>query len=340
VRGRAGRWTVGLALAALAVALLAMPLGVAAQPAGKVHRVGILAGGSPVSEVAGPDPSSPATRAFVQRLRDLGYVYGKNLLTEARSAEGRTERFPALVAELVRLKVDVILVPNQPAALAARAATTTIPIVMGAVTDPVGAGLVHSLARPGGNVTGLAYDTGPEIGGKRLELLKEAVPGVSRVAVMTTRLVWGYAGRHVQDAARALGITVFYAEADRPEQFAEAFSTIVRERADALLAAESTLNFVHQRRIVEFAATRRLPAMYAARQSVEAGGLIAYGVDGVDLYRRAAVYVDKILKGAKPADLPVEQPTKFELVVNRATARALGLTIPPAVLIRADQVIE
>jgi ABC-type uncharacterized transport system substrate-binding protein len=208
------------------------------------------------------------------------------------------------------------------------------------VADPVGLGLVASLARPGGNVTGVSRDTGPEIIGKRLQLLKEAVPKASRVGVLTTKTHWRYSGRHNEAAARALGMAVVYAEVDKPEQYTEVFAAITRERADALLAAEGSLNFVHRRRIVDFTATSRLPAMFAFRESVEAGGRMAFGVETMDLYQRAAVYVDKILKGAKPADLPIEQPSKFELVINLKTAKALGLTIPPSLLLRADQVIE
>jgi putative ABC transport system substrate-binding protein len=187
------------------------------------------------------------------------------------------------------------------------------------VADPVGLGLVASLARPGGNVTGVSRDTGPEIIGKRLQLLKEAVPKASRVGVLTTKTHWRYSGRHNEAAARALGMAVVYAEVDKPEQYTEVFAAITRERADALLAAEGSLNFVHRRRIVDFTATSRLPAMFAFRESVEAGGRMAFGVETMDLYQRAAVYVDKILKGAKPADLPIEQPSKFELVINRAS---------------------
>jgi ABC-type uncharacterized transport system substrate-binding protein len=327
-------------VAFLALALVAAPLAAEAQATGKVYRIGILAGANPVSEIAGPDPSNRAIRAFLLRLRDLGYIYGQNLVTEARSTEGRAERLSALVVDLVRLNVDVIVVPIRDGARAVKATTTTIPIVMVGVADPVGLGLIASLARPGGNVTGVSRDTGPEIIGKRLELLKEAVPKASRVAVLTTKSHWGYSGRHNEVAARVLGMTVVYTEVDKPDQYAEAFAAITRERADALLAAEGALNFVHRRRIVDFAATSRLPAMYAFRESMEAGGLMAFGVETGDLYRRAAVYVDKILKGAKPADLPVEQPIQFELVINLKTVQALGLTIPPTLLFQATEVIR
>ena len=319
----------------LAGGLLAAPLAAEAQQAAKVARIGIL-GGS-----AAP---TPLREAFLQGLRDLGYVEGRTVVIEYRFDEEKLERLPALAAELVALKVDVIVTGSTPAALAAKQATRTLPIVFVAVGDPVGSGLVTSLARPGGNVTGLS-NLAPELVGKCLELLKQAVPGVSRVAVL-----WqpGAVGERTEKdmlkeaevAARALGVRLQFVEARGPEDFDRAFSDMTRARAGALTVLGSAMFFSERRRLVDLAAKNRLPAVYPWREFVDAGGLMAYGPDLADLFRRAATYVDKILKGAKPADLPVEQPTKFELVINLKTAKALGLTIPPSLLGRADQVIE
>jgi ABC-type uncharacterized transport system substrate-binding protein len=263
---------------------------------------------------------------------------------EYRDAEGKPERLSALAAELVALKVDVIVAAGAPHALAVKQTTRTIPIVFAVAADPVTDGLVTSLARPGGNVTGLS-SFGPELVGKRLELLRQAVPGVSRVAVL-----WQPGGsgertdkdmlKRAEVAARALGVRLQFVEARGPADIDRAFSDMTRERADALIVLGSPMFFAERRRLVDLAAKHRLPALYSARDSVDAGGLMSYGQNFADLFRRAATYVDKILKGAKPADLPVEQPTKFELVINLRTAKALGLTIPPSLLARADQVIE
>jgi putative ABC transport system substrate-binding protein len=321
-------------------ALFAAPLAAGAQQPRKVYRIGILLGASPVSELVGPEPSHRPLNAFARRLRELGYVYGDNLLTEPRSAEGRPERYPLLAEELVRLRLDVILAATSPGAKALKEATETIPIVMSSAADPVGWGLVASLARPGGNVTGLSLDPGPEIHGKRLELLSEAVPKLSRAAVITGKSGWEQMGADLILAARALGITLFHSELTTVAQFDDAFAAITRERVGALLVPESALNYAHRRRIADFAATHRLPAIYGFTESVEAGGLMAYGADPVAVFRRAAEYVDKILKGAKPADLPVERPSKFDLVVNLKSAEALGLSVPQSILIRADRVIE
>jgi putative ABC transport system substrate-binding protein len=288
--------------------------------------------------------SPAAAEAFRQGLRDLGYAEGRNLVIEYRDAEGKFERLPALAAELVALKVDVILAGSTPHAVAAKQATRTIPIVVASVGDPVSSGLVTSLARPGGNVTGLSI-LAPELVGKCLELLKQAVPGVSLVAVL-----WqpGAAGeRTVRDmlkaaevAARALGVRPQFVEARGPADFDRAFSDMTKARAGALTVLGTPMFFNERRRLVELTAKNRLPAVYPLREYVDAGGLMAYGPNLADLFRRAATYVDRILKGAKPADLPVEQPTKFELVINLKTAKALGLTIPQSVLGRADRVIE
>jgi putative ABC transport system substrate-binding protein len=327
-------------LASLALGLLLAPISSHAQQAGKVYRVGLIVTTSPVSEMAGPEPVHPPTRAFLHTLRSLGYVEGQNLVFERRSAEGKFERFTEIVAELVRLKTDVIVTVSTPLAQAAKQVTTIVPIVMARSDSPVEAGLVASLGRPGGNITGLTTKTGPEIEGKRLELLKDALPKISRVAYLRMKTDWaGPSGKSVKAAAKALNVTLLHAE-HTPNEYAGAFAVIARQRPDALLVTDSAPAFAHRRLIVEFAVKNRLPGMYGWRELVEAGGLMSYGVSISDLFRRAAGYVDKILKGAKPADLPVEQPTKFELVINLKTAKALGLTIPPSVLVRADEVIQ
>ena len=316
-------------------ALLAAPLAARAQPTAKIARIGWL-GDMPAA--------GPRLEAFFQGLRDLNYVEGRNLVIEYRYAEGKPERYPALAAEVVALKVDVIVSANTLGTLAARQATKTIPIVFIGAADPVQSGLVTSLARPGGNATGLSA-LSPELVGKCLELLTQAVPGVSRVAVL-----WqpGAQGERTDKdmlkgadvAARALGMRLQFVEARGPTEFDRAFSDMTKARADALTVLGSAMFNNERRRLVDLAAKNRLPAVYSGRASVDAGGLMSYGPDIADLWRRAATYVDKILKGAKPADLPVEQPTKFELVINLKTAKALGLTIPPSLLQRADEVIR
>lgn len=286
--------------------------------------------------------SADTTRiqAFRNGLVELGYVEGRNISIEYRHAEGKLERLPDLAAELVRRKVDVIVAAGLPAARAAKQATMTIPIVMTG-GDPVRTGLVASLARPGGNVTGLA-DATVEVSTKRLELLKEIVPTLSRVAIL-----WNAANptnpfqvRDTQAVAPALGVTVHPVEVDGVDDFQRAFAAIARDRADGLLVPGHPMFYSHRKRLTDLAAKSRLPTMYSRRDYAEDGGLIAYGDNFADMYRRLAAYVDKILKGVKPADLPIEQSTKFELVINRKTAKALGLTIPPSLLLRADQVIE
>jgi putative tryptophan/tyrosine transport system substrate-binding protein len=319
----------------LALGLLA-PLAGEAQQADKVARIGYLA----LNLAAAPH----LPEAFRQGLRDLGYVEGRNVVIEYRDAEGKFERLPTLAAELVALKVDVIVVPSTPAALAAKQATRTLPIVFFQAGDPVTSGLITSLARPGGNITGLSI-LAPELVGKCLELLKQAAPGVSRVAILWQPGAIGERAdkdrlKRAEVAARALGVQLQVVEARGPADFDRAFSDMTRARAGALTALPSAMFMSERRRLVGLAAKNRLPAVYNAREFVDAGGLMSYGPNVADMFRRAAVYVDKILKGAKPADLPVEQPTKFELVINLKTAKALGLTIPPSVLGRADQVIE
>ena len=315
--------------------ILALPLWADAQQGRRVPTIGFLT----------PAPSSPETvahlDAFRHGLRALGYVEGQNIIIESRYAAGRLERLPDLAAELVTLGVDIILTRGEVAARPARQATGTIPIVMATSGDPVGAGLVVSLARPGGNVTGMS-SMAPDITGIRLQLLKQAVPKVSRVAILyyPPASASVLEVKEAQVAAPALGLTVHPLAVRAPDDFGRAFDALTREHADALITGGDPLTTSQQKRILQFAAKSRLPGMYFWAEFVQAGGLMAYGPSLPDLYRRAATYVDKILKGAKPADLPVEQPTRFELVVNQKTAKALGLTFPPSILIRADKVIE
>ena len=321
---------------AVAVSILAAPPAAEPQVAAKAPRIGYLTGNLATG--------LHLREAFLHGLRDLGYVQDRNVVIEYRDAEGQYGRLPALAAELVALKVDVIVVTNTPAALAAKQATRTIPIVLAWVADPVGSGLVTSLARPGGNVTGLSFFA-PELVGKRLQLLTEIVPRVSRVAALwhpgdLGELTEKQMRTEEDVAARALGVRLQVVEARGPEDFDRAFSDMTRAHMDAVIVQSTNIFFIERGRLVDLAARSRLPAMYQGREFVDAGGLISYTANVADLFRRAATYVDKILKGAKPADLPVEQPTKFELVINLKTAKALGLTIPPSLLLRADQVIE
>jgi len=293
--------------------------------------------GSPVSGIS----KNPFLNAFVQRLRELGYVEGQNILIARLSAEGRAERHGDLVAEALRLNPDVLVTVSSPMALLAKGATTTIPIVMATSTGPVERGIVPSLARPGGNITGLTLDAGPEFEGKRLELLKQAAPKTIRVAYIGPGFFWeGQWGAAAREAARALGMDLVFVETAAPEHIRSALVAARRERLDALYACDCPATFAARRVIAEFAVEHRLPAVSAYRDATEAGGLISYGVNHLEQYRRAAVYVDKILKGAKPADLPIEQPTKFELAINLKTAKAFGLTVPQSLLIRADEVIQ
>jgi putative ABC transport system substrate-binding protein len=317
--------------------ILVVPLTAEAQQAPKVPRIGLLS--------LNLAPNRHLLEAFRQGLRDLGYVEGRNVVIEIRDAEGKPERLPTLAAELVALKVDVIVTGGgTPPALAAKQTTRTIPIVFASAPDPVTDGLVTSLARPGGNVTG-SSNLNPELVGKCLELLKQTVPEVSRVTVL-----WhpGAAGERTEKdmlkgakvAARALGVRLQFVEARGLADFDRAFLDMTSARGALSVLPGSAMFFSERRRLVDLAAKNRLPVVYPQREFVDAGGLMAYGPDLADLFRRAATYVDKILKGAKPGDLPVEQPTKFELVINLKTAKALRLTIPQSVLARADQVIE
>jgi putative ABC transport system substrate-binding protein len=319
-------------LAGTGAVLLAAPLAAEAQQARKVPHVGVLQAGA---------PPEPLVEAFREGLRDLGYVEGRDIVLDYRWAEGKLDRLPELAAELVGLRVDVITTLSTPAAIAARHATTTIPIVFTGVGDPVGTGVVSSLAHPGGNVTGLSI-LATELSGKRLEILREMVPKVSRVAMLwnDTNPSMVLRVREAEAAASTLGVTLLSLGVHDLIAFDAAFAAIVNGRAGALLTLVDPFTRQHRRRIVDFAAQRHLPAMYEAREFVEAGGLMCYGPSLLVIQRRSAAYVDKILKGAKPADLPVELPTRFELVINLKTAKALGLTIPPSVLARADEIIQ
>ena len=318
----------------VACIFLAVPFVAPAQQPSRIPQIGFLGTGSPAE-------SAYRVEAFQQALRGLGYVEGRNIAIEYRWADGKVERFPDFAVALVGLKVDTIVATSTPGALAARNATRTIPIVFVTAADPVGSGLVASVARPGGNVTGLSL-LAPEITARQLQLLKEAVPRAFRVAVLSnpTNAYTALLVKETEAAARSLAVRLQLLAVQEADAFDRAFSEIRRERPDALLVlADPTLVF-HRARIVEFANQNRLPAMYPHREYAEAGGLMAYGTDLRDLYRRAATYVDKILKGAKAADLPVEQPTKFELVINVKSAKVLGLTIPPSLLVRADEIVE
>ncbi len=330
-----GRSTRRKLLIALGAGLLAAPLVSLAQQQGKVWRVGFLA----ARHVDSLD--SDMFSAFPRGMRELGYVEGKNLMIEWRSAEGKYERLPELAVKLVQLKVDVIVAAGAPAISAAQKATTTIPIVMGTSGDPVGTGFVKSLARPGGNITGLS-DISSDLGAKLLDLLRSTVPRLSHVAVLTNPGNSSHATilMSIQAGARSAGAKILHLAARTSQEIENAFSIMVRENARALIATADPFFNVQTRQIAELAAKHRLPSISGFLPYVEAGGLMSYGPDFSDNFRRAAVYVDKIFKGAKPGDLPVEQPIKFELLINRKTAKMLGLTIPQSLLISADKVIE
>jgi ABC-type uncharacterized transport system substrate-binding protein len=305
-----------------------------AQQSGKIARIGIL------SLASGPNPNMD----IFPGLRDLGWIEGQNMVVEYRWAAGREDQLPTLAAELVRLKVDIIVTSTTPAAKAAKQATTTIPIVMTFVADPVGSGLVASLARPSGNITGLSTLAAGLVA-KRFDLLKTLVPGIKRMAVLWEPDVFGERTvrsmrEETEVAARTLGVRVQFIEARRQSDLERAFATMKETRNDALLVFPGPVLFEARKRIVAHAAKNRLPVVYPWREGAEAGGLVSYGTNFPDMYRRAASYVNRVLKGAKPADLPIEEPTKFELVINLKTAKALGLTIPPSLLGRADEIIQ
>ena len=316
----------------LAGATAAWPIAARAQQAGNKHTVGILSAGV---------ENAALNMVLVDALRELGWVEGKNIAFEHRYAENRLERLPGLAADLVRLKVDVFAAAGTLAPLAAKQASSTIPIVMTAAGDSLGSGLVASLARPGGNVTGMSL-MAPDLGGKRLELLKEVLPRLARVAVL-----WNAANpysalvfKQTQDGGRTLGIEVQSLDVRGPDDFDGTFEAARRLRPDALITVEDPLTGSHRKRIADFVVGQQLPSLHGIREFVAAGGLISYGANITDLSRRAAYYVDKIFKGAKPADLPIQQPTKFDLVINLKAAKTLGLDVPPALLARADEVIE
>ena len=315
--------------ATLCAVLFAFSVSAAAQETKKVPRIGFLSASPSI------DP------AFLEGLRDLGYVDNKTIVIEHRSAEGKLERLPELAVDLVNLKVDLIVTQGTPSAQAAKKATITIPIVMATSGDPVGTGLVASLARPGGNVTGLSI-LATDLDTKWLELLKEAAPNISRVAWLANPAIVPemISLKNLQSVAPNLGVAVQLAEMQGPETFENSFATVVRDRYNAVIVTPNSSYIPHRQQIVLLAAKHRLPAMYGWRDFPEAGGLMSYGVILPDLFRRAAVYVHKILKGAKTSDLPVEQPTKFEFVINLQTAKQIGLTIPPNVLARANRVIR
>jgi putative tryptophan/tyrosine transport system substrate-binding protein len=323
------------AVPSILVAVVLLALGVTAEAQqSKVPRIGFL-GAPPASAM------SDRIEALRQGLRELGYVEGKNIVIEYRYADGKLDRLPALVAELVRLKVEVIVTAGPQATRRAKEATVTIPIVMGFDNDPVASGFVASLARPGGNITGLSL-LSPELSGKRLEILKEVVPKLSRVAVLGSSTDPGHAQMlgETERAAVALGVQHLYLDVRAPEDIETAFRAASKGRANAVLALTSFLLTSQRKQLINLAVKNRLPAMYDRSEFVEDGGLMMYGVSSIDLFRRAATYVDRILKGAKPADLPVEQPTKVELIINLKAAKQIGLTIPPNVLVRADKVIK
>jgi len=322
-------------LGTVAGALLALPRAIEAQQTEKVRRIGFLSLNS--AEMARHN-----LVAFRQVLRERGWVEGQNVVIESRFAEGNVDRLTVLVAELIKLKVDVIVTGSSVATWAAKNATTGIPIVMGASADALGEGLVTSLAHPGGNITGMTFLVGPEIAGKQLQLLKEVAPAASRVSVLTNPTNRSHAAfaRELTVAARSLGLQLQVLEASNPDQLDSAFVAMTKERAAALLVMTDSMFFGQRQRIADLAARSGLPALYSQKEFVAAGGLVSYGPSLPEMFRRAATHVDKILRGAKPGDIPVEQPTKFELVINLKTAKALGLTIPQSLLLRADEVIQ
>jgi putative ABC transport system substrate-binding protein len=317
-----------------AILLLAFVRFAEAQQPKKVPRIGFLSTVSPAALLA-------RTEAFRQGLRELGYVEGKNIVIEYRSAEGKTERLPELAAELVRLKVELIVTAGSTSTRLVKEATSTIPVVMAFDDDPVGNGFVASLARPGGNITGLS-SLAPELSGKQVELLKETVPKLSRVAVLgtSTRPGTTQALKETEVAAKALGVQLQYVDILAPEDIETAFRAASKGRAEAIIVLQTPITFSHRTQVADLAAKNRLPTISFSSEFVEAGGLMSYGVSVTDLFRRAATYVDKILKGRKPADLPVEQPIKFEFIINLKAAKQIGVTIPQSVLYRADKVIK
>lgn len=321
---------------ALGVGAMALPVVTRAQQqAAKTYRIGYLSQGSATG-------APGLLEAFRQGLHELGWIEGQNIVIEYRFAEGQVDRLPGFADELVGLKVDLIAATTTPASLAAKDATKTIPIVGISFDNPLLHGLVASLANPGGNVTGLSYGVGPEIFGKDLELFRELLPDLRRVAVLSNSTGPNHAPMidNIRAAANSLGVQLLILDARKPDEFDAAFQAMVRERVAGLFVFGDPMFSVHRTRLADLAVKHRLPTMYTNRPHIEAGGLMCYGPNFADVWRRAATYVDKVLKGSRPADLPVEQPTKFELVINLKTAKALGITVPPTLLARADEVIE
>jgi len=320
---------------ALAVALLTLPPAVGAQQPGKLPRIGIVVQNSVAS-------SEHFLAAFREGLRERGWIEGRNVLVETRFADGKVDQFPALIAELIRLKVDIMVTTSSATAWAAKDATKSIPIVMAVSADALGEGLVTSLAHPGGNLTGMTFLVGPEIAGKQLELLKEVAPAASRIALLTNPTNKSHPAliRELKSAARVFGVQLQVFDARSPDQLDSAFAAMSRERMQALLVFTDSVFVGQRQRIADLAAGSRLPAMYYQKEFVDAGGLISYGASVSDMFQHAATHVDRILRGAKPGDIPIEQPTKFELVINQRTANELGLAIPQSLLLRADKVIQ
>ena len=333
---KVGAWRAAFSLASAVIALfLVAAFTASAQSPGRVYRIGYI-------QTATPDEQAHLTKAFEDGLRDLGYVEGRNVVFERRFAWGKQERLPELAAELVKIDVDIIVTGANPVIAAVKRATTTIPVVMGGSRDPVGSGFIASLAKPGGNITGLTSDPSPEFQSKRLELLKEAVPRATRVALLRNPISPSAETyrKIVEGATRKLGMTLHVVDVRGRDDFDSAFAAIMRGQADAVMIDSDPLFFTARSQIVQLATKHRLPSVYQAREFVEIGGLMSYGDNVAQRFRRAAVYVDKILKGAKPAELPVEQATKFELVLNLKTAQHLGLALPPSILLRTDDVIQ
>ena len=320
-------------ISGITLGLLAASLAAEGQQAGRTYRIGYLFDGRP------PDPRSPA-KALEETLSDLGYVEGKNLVVERRFAAFNDDRLPDLAAELVRLKPDLIVTGGNQSIAALKQATTAVPIVMTWAMDPVGAGLVTSLARPGGNITGVSLSAGPEFVAKELGILSEIVPKLSRVAILRQTGRPGAEPAVLESAARKLGLTILFADVRTPHDIEGAFATMTRSRAGAFLMLGGSMTHASRQQIADLAVQHRLPGIHLFRAYAEAGLLLTYGPDPAAQYRGVATYIDKILKGARPADLPIQEPTQFELVINLKTAKALGLTIPPSLLQRADQVIE
>jgi putative ABC transport system substrate-binding protein len=322
-------------------AALAWPFAARGQQAPKVHRVGVFMSSVPVTEMMGPDPIDPVNRAFMHRLRELGYIEGQNLVLDRWSAEGNFGRIDEIATKLVGRKPDVIVTGSGDfLAQALQRVTKSVPVVFPNGTDPIGAGIIASLARPGGNITGLLALTGPEFETKRLQLLKEAAPKTNRVAFLGLKEIWeGPVGQEVQAAARTLGITLSHV-GYVPGKITDAFAVMTEDRPDALFVTFHPQNYANRQLIADFALEHRIPGMYPYQESVLAGGLMSYTFRTTDLYRRAAEFVDKILKGGKPADIPVERPTKLEFMINLKTAKLLGLEIPDKLLALADSVIE